>query len=167
MTRFRKFVTAIPLLLSFVAVSILSPTLAFAQEGTNVSTVSKINDKAVQGVMNGSDEQTQDSTGSTGTNKVKMDDIDGSNYIPDTTIVDANNLVSEKGEDLIGLGATIAEPIAIIAFMFGLAITLLGAMTKSSHLAKGLLVMAISIIAYVGAVFAPEIVHYFSTWLSS
>lgn len=157
MIKKQKQTLIISLLLSIFAVFILSPTFVLAEGGADVSTVSKINDKATQGVLNTNEES----------GKVTMSDIDGSSYIPDTDISDANNWVSEKGEDLVGLGATIAEPVAVLFFMVGLAIALLGAATKSKHMAKGLVVMGFAIIAYVGAVFAPEIVHYFSTWLSS
>lgn len=163
MRRFRKHVAMIPLLLTVFLFSLFYPTVTFAQESANVSTVSKINEQGVRGVMN---EQTPpDASGSKG--EVTMSDIDGSSYIPDTDIADANRWVSKKGEDLIGLAATIAEPVSILAFILGLAISLVGAITKSKHVVKGLLVMGISIIAYVGAVFAPELVHYFSTWLAS
>lgn len=152
----------IPLLISTFAL----PIFAFA-EGSDVSTVSEVSKAATNGVMAGSGStqtKTSEITAPDGTN---MSDIDGSSYIPDTTIEDANQWVNDKGEDLVGLGGTIAEPLSIIGFMLGLFITLAGAFTRSNHIVKGLLVMAISIVVYVGTVFAPELVQYFSTWLAS
>lgn len=136
------------LFIAILLLPIISPIVAFAESDTNVSTVEKISQSTVKKVND--------------TSK-----IDGSEYIPNTTMGDANRWVSDKGDDLVGLGATIAQPISVLGFILGLFITLIGAFSRSSHLSKGLLVMAISIVVYVGAVFAPEIVFYFSNWLSS
>lgn len=158
-----KWVTSVPLFISLIAIPLLSPTLTFAATGTNVSTVEAVSNTTTQNVAGTN--STTSTTGTTG--GTSMSDIDGSKQIPDTTINDANNWVAKKGNDLVGLGGTIAEPISIIGFMVGLLITLAGAVSKSNHIIKGLLVMAISIGVYVGTVFAPELVQYFSTWLSS
>lgn len=106
----------------------------------------------------------------TGTDTVTdsdMSEIDGSNYLPDTTMQEANTFVEEKGEDLVGLAGTAAKPIAEIGFMLGLFLTLVGGFSKSVHLGKGIAIMAISIFVYVGTVFAPDLIQYFSTWLAT
>lgn len=141
-------------LLFSLTIPMLAPAMVHAEGNSNVSTVSQISQNATNNVVNSG-------------KKVDMGDVDGSNYIPDTTIEDANNWVSKKGDDLVSFGGTLAEPISIIGFMVGLFITLAGGFTKSNLIGKGLLVMAISIIVYAGVVFAPELVQYFSGWLAS
>lgn len=153
MKTFNKLKSSVILLALIPTVSIMSPISAFA-EGSNVSTVSKISDSNVKKVKNSS-------------KKMDTSKIDGSEYIPDATIEDANQWVNKKGDDLVGFGSTLASPLSIIGFMIGLFMTLLGGFTRSRVLGKGLLVMAISIVVYVGVVFAPELVQYFSGWLSS
>lgn len=164
-----KMIGILLLVTLLIIFMLMSPSFAFANESGNVSKVEQINQIGVNGVLNESEPNTTGGGSGDFSNITNHDmgDIDGSNYIPDTTIEDANQWVSKKGEDLVGLGGTIAEPIAILGFMLGLFITLAGAFTKSNHVIKGLIVMAISIVVYVGAIFAPDLVHYFSTWLAS
>lgn len=145
------------LMFATVAVSpVLAPTFAHAESGSNVSTVGQVGNEAKANVLNSGSSSNED-----------MKNIDGSGYIPDTTMDDANQWVNRKGDDLVGFGGNLAEPISIIGFMLGLFLTLAGALTRGTYLGKGLLIMAISIVVYVGAVFAPELVHYFSSWLAN
>ena len=158
-------------LLSVVMLGMLfSPLAVFASEA-DVTTVEKVQTQAIENTMQGGEASGVDSNiagdGTIKEENVTMSDIDGSTVVPDTSIEDANQWVSEKGNDLVGFGGTVAEPFAIIGFMLGLFLTLAGAITKSSLATKGLFVMALSIVVYVGAVFAPDLVHYFSNWLSS
>lgn len=165
-------------LTSFFLLLLLLPVFAMAEGAVDVDTVDPIGKtSALEGVqrdaINGvlKTNLTGEKTGAKGeegdSEVPDMSKIDGSAYIPDTTIEDANQWVNEKGNDLIGFGGNVAEKIAILGFMVGLLVTLVGAVSRSHHITKGFIIMAISICVYVGAVFAPEIVHYFSRWLTS
>lgn len=160
MKRFKGF--SLLLLVSMVFTVLFAPLTVLANESTDVSTVSKIQNNAIKNSMSGTSSGMDESIANAGDGT-----MEGAAGIPETTIEDANQWVADKGNDLVGLGGTLAEPIAIIGFMLGLFITLLGGFTKSSVLSKGLLVMAISIIVYVGVAFAPELIHYFSSWLAN
>jgi len=157
-----------------IVFSLLFPIFSLAEEEVDVShvkpieghdPVTKIQNRAIEGTL--ATERLSESRAYDHDEDLDMSKIDGSQYIPDTTITDANKWVNRKGKDVINLFVTIAEPVSILTFIFGLFMTLAGAIAKTSHMVKGFIVMAISIIVYVGAVFAPELVHFFSSWLVS
>lgn len=163
-------------LASVLLLLLLFPVFAMAEGSVNVnkvepiekpSALDQVQNKAINGVLekDSAGKGTNDNAGYSGSMDVSA--IDGSKYIPDTTIQDANKWVNKKGEDLIGLGGTLASKVTILFFMLGLFITLVGLITHSHHVMKGLIVMAVSIVVYVGCVFAPDLVHYFATWLTS
>lgn len=154
--------------------SLLFPIFSFAEEGVDVKQIEPIGDRsaftqvqenAIKGALQ-SEKNLENRTSDTD-EYLDMSEIDGSAYIPDTTIADANKWVNEKGRDVYGLFVTIAEPLAIITFVFGLFLMLAGAIAKTSHMVRGFIVMAVAIVVYVGAVFAPELVYFFSSWLAN
>jgi len=148
--------TVLSVLAALIAIPIFSPIAVFADESTDVSTVSEISTFGSNGDKTDGNNQGP-----------SMAEIEGRNYIPDTTIEDANQWVAKKGEDLVGFGGVLGEKIGIIGFMIGLIVTLAGALGRNNYVSKGLVIMIISVIVYVGTVFAPELVQFFGTWLSS
>lgn len=152
------------------------PLTAFAGETVDVNqfeiipeqnVIDNLQNRAIQGVLESGSLSGSGGTSQGDVQANDISDIDGSSFIPDTSIDDANQWVNNKGEDLIGLGVTVARPLSIMVFMLGLVITLVGAIAKSSYITKGVIVIVFSIMMYVGCIYAPELVHFFSTWLSS
>ena len=80
---------------------------------------------------------------------------------------DANNWAKSKGGDMVGFFTTIAEPIAVIIFILSAIMLAVGALAKGDWFKRGLFGMALSIVMWTAVVFAPELIQFFSEWLST
>lgn len=78
----------------------------------------------------------------------------------------AENYVETKLFDVVGFFQSFIKPLTYVTFIISTIMVLFGVVTDSKSKFKGLLGMAFSIFVYVSVVFAPQIVEYFSSWLS-
>lgn len=81
--------------------------------------------------------------------------------------VDANNWAKKKGGDLIGFFTTMAEPLAVIIFILSAVMMAVGALAKGDWFKRGVVGMAIAVVMWTAVVFAPELIQFFSEWLST
>lgn len=81
--------------------------------------------------------------------------------------VDANNWAKEKGGDLIGFFTTLAEPLAVVIFILSAIMMMVGALAKGDWFKRGVFGIAIAIVMWTAVVFAPELIQFFSEWLST
>lgn len=81
--------------------------------------------------------------------------------------VDANNWAKAKGGDLIGFFTTLAEPLAVIIFILSAIMMMVGALAKGDWFKRGAFGMAIAVFMWTAVVFAPELIQFFSEWLST
>lgn len=84
--------------------------------------------------------------------------------LPDATMEDAEVWVERKGGDIISLLQTIANPLMIIVFIFGIFLAVAGG--RKSRPA-GIFMMIFSAIGLAGALFAPEFMDFFLNWVAS
>lgn len=82
------------------------------------------------------------------------------------TLTKAENYVDNKLNDVVGFFQSIIKPFTYVTFILSAIAILIGIVTGSKHKFAGLLGMAFSILVYVGVIYAPQIVDYFSTWLA-
>lgn len=85
--------------------------------------------------------------------------------LPSPSIKDANDWAERKGKDVSAIGQTFTKWIAVAAFFGGLIATIFGAF--SGHAGRGIVVMAIAVAVYAGAMYGTEILSYFSSWLGT
>lgn len=78
----------------------------------------------------------------------------------------AEDYVETKLFDVVGFLQSFIKPLTYVTFIISTIMVLFGVVTDSKSKFKGFLGMAFSIFVYVSVVFAPEIVEYFSSWLS-
>ena len=78
----------------------------------------------------------------------------------------AEDYVETKLFDVVGFFQSFIKPLTYVTFIISTIMLLFGVVTDSKSKFKGLLGMAFSIFVYVAVVFAPQIVEYFSSWLS-
>lgn len=78
----------------------------------------------------------------------------------------AEDYVERKLFDVVGFCQSFIKPLTYVTFIVSTIMLLFGVVTASKSKFKGLLGMAFSIFVYVLVVFAPQIVEYFSSWLS-
>lgn len=81
--------------------------------------------------------------------------------VPSVSIDQANSWAERKGFDVVKFLQTVVQPLAVIAFIVFAFVALFG------FIGKGLLGMGISVLVYTGVLFAPELLNFFSRWLSS
>lgn len=93
--------------------------------------------------------------------------ISGDAQLPNVSYNEAKDLVERKTFDVVRLLQTFGKPFVIIVFLGCAGVSLLGLLSKSGNLAKGLIGMFLSGVLYTAIIYAPEIVHFFSTWLST
>lgn len=87
--------------------------------------------------------------------------------VPNVQIEQAKTFVERKGFDVVELLQVFAQPFAIILFIFGAFVALMGAFGKSSSMMKGVLVMAIAVVIYAVTLSAPELIDFGNAWLKS
>lgn len=85
--------------------------------------------------------------------------------LPSTSVKEVSDLVEKKTYDVVTIMQVFAKPFASVIFIFSAILTLFGAITKGG-MSKGLIGMFIAGMMYTAVMYAPEIVHFFSTWLS-
>lgn len=78
----------------------------------------------------------------------------------------AEDYVENKLFDVVGFLQSFIKPLTYVTFIISTIMVLFGVVTDSKSKFKGFLGMAFSIFVYVSVVFAPQIVEYFSSWLS-
>ena len=79
----------------------------------------------------------------------------------------AEDYVENKLFDVVGFLQSFIKPLTYVTFIISTIMVLFGVVTDSKSKFKGFLGMAFSIFVYVSVVFAPQIVEYFSSWLST
>lgn len=93
--------------------------------------------------------------------------MDGNDIVPNVSIDDAKDLVERKTYDIVELLQVFGKPFSAIMFIICAFITLFGTITKSAAVGKGIFGMFIAGFAYTGIMYAPEIMTFFSSWLST
>lgn len=78
----------------------------------------------------------------------------------------AEGYVEDKLFDVVEFFQSFIKPLTYVTFILSTIMVLFGVVTDSKSKFKGFLGMAFSIFVYVSVVFAPQIVEYFSSWLS-
>lgn len=92
---------------------------------------------------------------------------DGKDIVPNVSIDDAKDLVERKTYDIVELLQVFGKPFSAIMFIICAFMTLFGTITKSAAVGKGIFGMFIAGFAYTGIMYAPEIMTFFSSWLST
>lgn len=123
------------------------------------SSVLTINARAVDDVMPINLETQNELTDDTVT--------DGKDIVPNVSIDDAKDLVERKTYDIVELLQVFGKPFSAIMFIICAFMTLFGTITKSAAVGKGIFGMFIAGFAYTGIMYAPEIMTFFSSWLST
>ena len=101
-----------------------------------------------------------------------QDTIQNGTYNPDdelpkVSMDDAKDFINRKGADIIDLMQTFAGPFVIVIFIACAILTIVGSFGHSGFVGKGIVGMLICGVCYVCINFAPELIQFFSTWLSS
>lgn len=82
------------------------------------------------------------------------------------TLSKAESYVDDKLGDVVGFFQSAIKPFTYVMFIISAIFILLGIVTGSKNKFYGLLGMAFSVIVYVAVMYAPQLVDYFSAWLS-
>lgn len=83
-----------------------------------------------------------------------------------TTISEFENLIVSRLLDVIRLFQKVAKPLCIIFFILSAISVVTSIVFDGRKARQGFLGMMFSILAYVGIMYAPELVLFFSQWLS-
>ena len=145
--------------LILLAILLLVPVSESAEN--NDYSTEKINN--VENVETG--ETTNTTTGGTTTpteNTATPDLID-----PNITVEDVGNKVLKKLYEIADLLKQIAAPIAIIMFIVGAILMVVGALGKRDGFKQGLIVCALSVVTYALCMYSEPIVIAISNWLAS
>lgn len=146
--------------LSFVGLSLTAPV--FIPTPVEASAVDRIVDQNASGIA----------TSASPEKTIQVDENGNKYYSPsgefsNVNAVDANNWAKEKGGDIIGFMTTVAEPVAVIIFILSAIMLAVGALAKGDWFKRGLFGMALAIGMWTAVVFAPELIQFFSEWLST
>lgn len=146
--------------LSLFALGLTAPV--FTPTPVEASSVDKIVDRQTDGIVKRS------STEST----LKKDANGNQYYSPkgefdNVNATDANNWAKRKGGDIVGVLTTVAEPLSVIIFIASAIMLAVGALAKGDWFKRGLFGMAIAIVMWTCVAFAPELIQFFSEWLSA
>lgn len=110
-------------------------------------------------------------TGSLNENDVHISDGNPSgyidNHIPSVHVDDAERWIESKGGDFIRVLQKFGQPLSLGAFIISGFFAILGAIGNSKLLGKAITGMVISIIAYAGITVAPELMAFFTEWLTT
>ncbi|AMN30969.1 hypothetical protein BFS06_12215 [Clostridium perfringens] len=87
--------------------------------------------------------------------------------LPNVGLEKASGWASKKGNDIVSFLQTAVRPLAIAIFIGCAILSLFGAFGGSGVLSKGLWGMGIAVFMYTAVTFAPNLLDFFSTWLSS
>lgn len=112
------------------------------------------------------------STNSPNINSPELRENEDGGWVMDSNITNvsmdkATNWANRKGFDVVKFLQTIVQPLAIIVFIISGFVAMIGSFGRGGFVGKGLLGMGISIVMYTGVLFAPEIIQFFSQWLST
>lgn len=156
-TKWSKSVATIGV--SFFALGLTAPV--FAPMTVEASSVDRIVDTNSRGVATKADSS----------KSIKKDANGNQYYSPDgefsnVNAVDVNNWAKAKGGDAVGWITTLAEPLSIIIFIASAIMMAVGALSKGDWLKRGIFGMALAVIMWTAVVFAPDLIHFFSEWLS-
>ena len=91
----------------------------------------------------------------------------GAVTITKTESSDLTSRFEQKGYEVINFLRRIAQPLAILAFLIGALMIVIGQITGSRMKNTGMMVLLFTAISYAGIVFAPEILDSFISWLSA
>jgi hypothetical protein len=134
-----------------------------------VSVSAESNDYSTEKINNvenvETDETNKDTTiqGDTTTENTTTPDLIDSNV----TVEDVGNRVLKKLYEIADLLKQIAAPIAIIMFIIGAILMVVGALGKKDGFKQGVIVSALSVITYVLCSYSEPIVIALSNWLAS
>lgn len=93
--------------------------------------------------------------------------LNPNDLVPIVDMDDAINHLEGKVFDVVKLLQVIGKPFCIVAFIICAILTLLGTFGQSGYVVKGLIGMFLCAVAYTCILFSPQIVNFFSTWLST
>lgn len=85
--------------------------------------------------------------------------------LPSVKADEASTWVERKGMDVVHLLQTFVQPFAIIMFIFGALMTLVGAIGNGNLVGKGLIAMMIASVMYAVVLFAPQLLDFFLAWV--
>lgn len=108
------------------------------------------------------DEETTNSRESNSAESVNPEEV-----LPSVTMDEAINHLEGKVFDVVKLLQVIGKPICIVGFIICAILTLVGTFGQSGYVIKGLIGMFISAVSYTCILFSPQIINFFSTWLST
>lgn len=91
------------------------------------------------------------------------DDILGNT---DVSIADFENIIVSRLLDVVGLFQKVSKPLCIIFFILSALLVVVSIVFGTKNVKAGFLGMMLSILAYVGTMYAPDLVLFFSQWLS-
>lgn len=94
-------------------------------------------------------------------------DISGDSQVPNISVESAKDLIERKTYDVVEILQVFGKPFSAIMFIVCAFVTLFGTVTKSGSVGKGVLGMFIAGMVYTAVLYAPELVHFFSTWLTT
>ena len=96
-------------------------------------------------------------------NFMTPDDILGNQ---DVTIESFGNTIVSRLLDVVSLFQKFAKPFTIIMFILSALLVLVSLVFGTNKVKTGFLGMMLSVLAYVGVMYAPDIVLFFTQWLS-
>ena len=83
------------------------------------------------------------------------------------TIDEFGTRIMSRILDVVGFLQNIAKPIAILFFILSSISTVIAVIFNGKNVGRGFVGMALSILMYVGIMYSPDLVMFFSTWLST
>lgn len=84
----------------------------------------------------------------------------------DMTISDFGNVIISRMLDVVSFFQNFAKPFTIIMFILSALLVVVSMVFGTKNAKLGFLGMMLSIFAYVGAMYAPDLVLFFAQWLS-
>lgn len=85
----------------------------------------------------------------------------------DVTIEGFANTITSRLLDVVSLFQKFAKPFTIIMFILSALLSLISLVFGTNKVKTGLLGMLLSVLAYVGILYAPNLVLFFTQWLSA
>lgn len=85
--------------------------------------------------------------------------------LPSVKVDEASSWIERKGMDVVEMLQVFIQPFAIIMFIFGALMTLIGAIGNGKMVAKGLIAMMIASVMYAVVLFAPQLMDFFLAWV--
>lgn len=124
-------------------------------------------------LLNGVEQETVETTPTT-EKKTDTDVIDPDMNVPSNSIIDENvtlddvgNRVLTKLYEVASLLKKMAAPIAIIMFIVGAILMVLGAVGKRDGIKQGVIICVLSIVMYAICMYSQQIVVAVSNWMVS